>query len=94
MALVEGIPGILLPAQYQVRPWSVSRDCFWNIAGRSWAYGDNRLWPRLYDANRTKLPDPNNADLILPGIILDIPSIKGEEREGLWNENTEYPSFN
>jgi nucleoid-associated protein YgaU len=94
LALVEGIPGILLPARYQVRPWAVSRDCFWNIAGRNWAYGDNRLWPRLYDANRTKLTDPNNPDLIQPGITLDIPSIKGEEREGLWDENTDYPSFN
>ncbi|MDR2766828.1 MAG: LysM peptidoglycan-binding domain-containing protein [Treponema sp.] len=93
LALVEGIPGILLPAQYQVRPWAVSRDCFWNIAGRNWAYGDNRLWPHLYDANRTKLTDPNNPDIIHPGITLDIPSIKGEEREGLWDENTEYPSF-
>jgi hypothetical protein len=93
LALVEGIPDILLPAQYQVRPWAVSRDCFWNIAGRNWAYGDNRLWPHLYDANRTKLSDPNNPDLIRPGIILDIPSIKGEEREGLWNENTDYPAF-
>jgi nucleoid-associated protein YgaU len=94
LALIEGIPEILLPAQYQVRPWAVSRDCFWNIAGRNWAYGDNRLWPHLYDANRTKLTDPNNPNLIQPGVILDIPSIKGEEREGLWNENTEYPSFN
>ncbi|MDR2177822.1 MAG: LysM peptidoglycan-binding domain-containing protein [Treponema sp.] len=93
LALVKDIPGILLPSQYQVRPWAVSRDCFWNIAGRNWAYGDSRLWPYLYNANRTKLPDPANPNLILPGIILDIPSIKDEEREGLWDENTDYPSF-
>jgi nucleoid-associated protein YgaU len=93
LALVEDVPAVLLPARYQVRPWAVSRDCFWNIAGRNWAYADSRLWPHLYDANRTKLTDPNNPDLIRPGIILDIPSIKGEERDGLWNENTDYPSF-
>ncbi|MDR1410655.1 MAG: LysM peptidoglycan-binding domain-containing protein [Spirochaetaceae bacterium] len=93
LAFVEDEPGILLPAQYQVRPWSVSRDCFWNIAGRNWAYGDSLFWPRLYDANRSKLSDPGNPNLIHPGTVLDIPSIKGEEREGLWNETTEYPSF-
>jgi nucleoid-associated protein YgaU len=94
LALVEDIPDILLPAQYQVRSWVVSRDCFWNIAARNWAYGDSRLWRHLYDANRAKLADPNNPNLIRPGTILDIPSIKGEKREGLWDENTEYPSFN
>ncbi|MDR0452190.1 MAG: LysM peptidoglycan-binding domain-containing protein [Treponema sp.] len=93
LAFVEGDPGILLPAQYRVRPWSVSRDCFWNIAGRSWAYGDSFLWSRLYDANRSKLSDPGNPNLIHPGTVLDIPSIRGEEREGLWNEDTEYPAF-
>ncbi|MDR1127676.1 MAG: LysM peptidoglycan-binding domain-containing protein, partial [Treponema sp.] len=34
----EGKPE--LPARYTVRPWTSSRDCLWNIAGRSWAYGD------------------------------------------------------
>jgi nucleoid-associated protein YgaU len=82
-----------LPAQYTVRSWSVYRDCFWNIAGRPWVYGDSRKWRILYDANRTKLPEPGNPDLILPGMILDIPSIQGETRRGMWNEKTEYPSF-
>jgi nucleoid-associated protein YgaU len=93
LAFVEDFPGIL-PAQYQVRSWPAFRDCLWTIAGRSWVYGDSRLWRHLYDANRSKLPNPDNPDMLLPGTILDIPSIKNEVREGLWDENIDYPSFN
>jgi hypothetical protein len=77
---------VFLPAQYTVRPWVESKDCLWNIADRSWAYGDASQWRLLYNANRTKMPDPNNPDLIHPGMVLDIPSIKGEERRGMWND--------
>jgi nucleoid-associated protein YgaU len=81
----------LLPAQYTVRPWAISRDCFWNIAGRPWAYGDPHKWRLIYNANKAKLPDPNNPDLIEPGIVLDIPNVQGEGREGLWDANKTYP---
>jgi hypothetical protein len=91
LAFVQG--GAPLPAQYQVRSWTASRDCFWNIAARDWAYGDSRHWRYLYDANRSKLSNSNNPNLLQPGIILDIPSIRGEVREGLWDENADYPSF-
>jgi tetratricopeptide (TPR) repeat protein len=93
-AVVETAPvekPVLLPGQYTVRPWAVSRDCFWNIAGRSWAYGDPYKWRLIYDANKAKLPDPNNPDLIEPGIILDIPSVQGENREGPWDADKTYP---
>jgi nucleoid-associated protein YgaU len=80
-----------LPAQYTVRPWAVSRDCFWNIAGRPWAYGDPYKWRLLYNANKAKLPDPNNPDLIEPGMVLDIPSSQGEGREGAWDADKTYP---
>jgi len=79
-----------LPASYTVRAWSVSQDCFWNIAGRPWVYGNSRQWRTLYNANKAKLPDPNNPNLIEPGIILDIPSLKGEARQGAWDENATY----
>jgi hypothetical protein len=79
-----------LPSRYTVRPWAVSRDCLWNIAGRPWAYGDPAKWRLLYDANRLKLPDPNNPDLIHPGMVLDIPSIQGETRQGMWDANQSY----
>jgi tetratricopeptide (TPR) repeat protein len=81
----------VLPAQYRVRSWQVWRDCFWNIAGHPWAYGDSRQWRRIYEANRAKLPEPDNPDLILPGMVLDIPSLRGEVRQGLWDSATDYP---
>jgi len=79
-----------LPASYTVRAWGVSQDCFWNIAGRPWVYGNSRQWRTLYNANKAKLPDPNNPNLIEPGIVLDIPSLKGEVREGAWDKDKTY----
>jgi len=79
-----------LPATYTVRPWSVSKDSFWNIAGMAWAYGNPHLWRTLYNANKSKLPDPNNPDMLEPGIVLDIPSIKGELRQGAWESGKNY----
>jgi hypothetical protein len=79
-----------LPAQYTVRPWAVSKDCFWNIAGRAWVYGDPAKWRLIYNANKAKLPQPDNPDLIHPGLILDIPSVKGESRQGMWEANRTY----
>jgi len=73
-----------LPKQYTVRTWQKEKDCLWNISGYSWVYGDPTKWRVLYDANKSKMPDPNNPNLIKPGMVLDIPSIKGETREGMW----------
>ena len=87
--VVEGPPP--LPAQYTVRPWSTSKDCFWNIAGRPYVYNDPQRWKILYEANKTRLPEPNNADLMHPGMVLDIPSIKGETRQGMWDASKNYP---
>lgn len=76
-----------LPAQYTVRPWALTRDCLWSIAGQPWAYSDPHQWRVLYNANKSKLPDPNNPNLIEPGMVLDIPSLKGETRQGMWSGN-------
>ncbi|MCL2318789.1 MAG: LysM peptidoglycan-binding domain-containing protein [Treponema sp.] len=81
---------IPLPAQYTVRPWSTSKDCLWNIAGRPYVYNDPKKWKVLYDANKAKMPQPNNPDLIHPGMIMDIPSIKGETRQGMWDAGKTY----
>jgi hypothetical protein len=36
------------------------------------------------------MPQPSNPDLIHPGMILDIPSIRGESREGMWVDGRTY----
>jgi hypothetical protein len=82
-----------LPSQYTVRPWNVSKDCLWNIAGRPWVYNDPKKWKLIYDANKSSMPDPNNPDLIHPNMVLTIPSLKGESRSGLWDANKVYPSL-
>jgi nucleoid-associated protein YgaU len=79
-----------LPATYTVRAWSDSKDCLWNIAGRSWVYGDPHKWRILYNANKGKLPNPNNPNWLEPGIVLDIPVIKGETRQGEWVSGRNY----
>ena len=81
-----------LPAQYTVRLWSAFKDCLWNIAGRPWVYNDPYQWKRLYDANKSKMPKPNDPDLIEPGMVLDIPSIRGETRQGMWDAGKTYPT--
>lgn len=82
-----------LPDQYTVRTWSSTKDCLWNIAGRSWAYNDPWKWKVLYEANKGKMPEANNPDLIHPGMVLDIPAIKGETRRGMWDSNTNYQAL-
>jgi len=79
-----------LPAQYTVRSWDTFGDCFWNISGRSWVYNDPFRWPILYRANKHKLKDPKNPNLIEPGMIIDIPSIRGEVRQGMWDAGKKY----
>ena len=83
----------VFPGQYTVRSWATTGDSFWVIAGWSWVYNDSEQWRILYNANRDRLPDPANPDLILPGMVMIIPSLSGEVREGMWDANTTYPTF-
>lgn len=46
----------------------VRTDCLWKIALRY--YGNGALWPRIYDANRGQIKNPN---LIYPGQVFVIP---------------------
>jgi len=73
-----------LPAFYEVRLIPSRRDCFWRIAEYPFVYGDPWKWRVLYEANKDRLPDPANPDWIEPGIVLTIPPLAGEKREGTW----------
>jgi len=79
-----------LPAQYTVRTWVTFKDCLWNIAGRPWVYDNPHMWIFLYEMNKTRMPDSSNPDLIEPGMVLDIPSIRGEARQGMWDPGKTY----
>ena len=80
-------PAGLLPRFYVVRLTPIDRDTLTKIAGYDFVYGDRTLWPLLYEANRDTLRQPENPDLIHPGLVLEIPSRDGELREGTWQES-------
>lgn len=82
-----------LPKYYVVRPWAETKDCYWNIASRSYIYNNPLLWENLYQANKGAMKDPSNPDLIYPGMKIEIPSITGEFREGTYNPAVKYEPF-
>jgi predicted nuclease with TOPRIM domain len=55
---------------YTVGTWSRDRDCLWNIARKRDIYDNAWLWPRIWQANRDKIRDP---DIIHPGQRLQVP---------------------
>jgi nucleoid-associated protein YgaU len=54
------------PGRYVVKPG----DSLWRISGRADALGKSTEWPRLYEANRDRIQDP---DRIYPGQEIQIP---------------------
>ena len=74
----------VLPRYYEVRLIPERRDSFWRISGYDFIYGNTREWRHLYEANKDMLQDPDNPRLIQPGMLFEIPSIRGERREGVW----------
>lgn len=79
----------VLPRYYVVRLIPERRDCFWRIAEYDFVYGDPWQWRVLYEANKDRIPDPDNPDLIEPGMIMEIPSIASEERSGTWEPSAD-----
>ncbi len=79
-----------LPAKYVVRLIPERRDCLWRIAEYSFIYNNPLKWPVLYEANKKTFKNPSNPDLIFPGQVLVIPSIKGEARDGTWDSKKTY----
>ena len=47
----------------------IKGDCLWNIAKKDYIYNDPFKWPRIYEANKDKIKDP---DLIYPKQVFTI----------------------
>ena len=73
-----------LPAKYTVRLLPGNTDCLWNISGYEFIYDNPWEWRTIYNANKDIMPERDNPNLIHPGMVLDIPSLEGEERGGNW----------
>jgi nucleoid-associated protein YgaU len=67
------------PVYYKVK----KDDNLWNIAASEYIYGNPFLWKTLYEANKHNFVDNNNQNLIEPGQVILIPSIRGEARAGI-----------
>ena len=94
VAALEGVREVTpLPQFYVVRPWAETKDCYWNISGRQYVYNNPLLWENLYQKNKGKMQKPNDPNLILPGMKMEIPSLTGEYREGTYNPSKEYEPY-
>jgi hypothetical protein len=94
VAALDGVHAVTpLPQFYIVRPWSETKDCFWNISGRPYVYNNPLLWENLYQANKTNIPHPDDPNLILPGMKMKIPSLTGENREGTYDPSKDYDPY-
>lgn len=82
-----------LPQYYVVRPWAQTKDCYWNISGRPYIYNDPRLWENLYQKNKNSMPKPDDPNLILPGMKMEIPSLSGEFRDGVYSPSKSYDAY-
>ncbi len=81
-----------MPQTYTVvrRNNSRTTDSFWNISSYDFIYADTQKWQILYEKNKGKIRDENNPRLISPGLVFNIPSIMGEQREGLYKSSETY----
>lgn len=55
----------------------VRGDCLWNIAKKKEHYDNPFAWPKIYQANRDQIKNP---DLIYPNQVFKIPNLTEEEK--------------
>lgn len=95
IALAKDIKGLYREKKietYTVGVWYKTKDCLWNISGKETIYGDPMLWPKIWQANKGIVRNP---DIIHPGDELKIPKkamktsdeMKAERR--YWREKKE-----
>ncbi|MGE5683349.1 MAG: LysM peptidoglycan-binding domain-containing protein [Bacillota bacterium] len=64
-----------IPAE---KNYTVSRgDCLWNIAKKKDIYNNAFAWPKIYQANRDQIKNP---DLIYPKQVFKIPNLTEDEK--------------
>ncbi|MCR5437074.1 MAG: hypothetical protein K6E97_08420 [Treponema sp.] len=94
VAALDGVRDVTpLPEYYIVRPWAETKDCYWNISGRPYIYNNPLLWENLYQANKDKMPRPNDPNLIHPGMKMKVPSLTGEYRTGVYDPKKSYEPY-
>lgn len=84
---------LALPARYTVRLIPARRDCLWRIAEYPFIYNNPLKWTVIYEANKKTFKDPSNPNLIFPGQVLQIPTLRGETRDGTYDPTKDYPTF-
>lgn len=78
----------------------VKGDCLSKIAGMTKIYGNTRLWPAIWDANKNgvvsappkvakTIPNPN---LIYPGQVLKIPALTDAQKQEALSKGNSYKS--
>lgn len=76
----------------------VKGDCLFKIAGMKNIYGNSKLWPAIWDANKsavvsappkvpTAIPNPN---LIYPGQVLKVPTLTEAQKEEAMKKANSY----
>lgn len=93
LAALDGALGSAFPEFYVVRPWPEANDCYWNIAGRPYVYNNPWMWRKLYEANKDAMENPDNPNIIEPGMKIKIPRLKGESRSGVYAPSKKYGTF-
>ncbi|MDR2842329.1 MAG: ankyrin repeat domain-containing protein [Spirochaetaceae bacterium] len=93
-AAKEKTPSLVYPRYYTVGMRRGITDMLYRIAALPGIYNDPSLWTLIYEANKSKLTNPDNPHLILEGTVLEIPSLKGEPREGNYIPTQNYPPIN
>lgn len=81
---------LVLPKYYVITLREPVTDCLWRISEFDFIYDTPLEWRTLYDANKEHFRDPENPDLVFPGQVLEIPSLRGEKREGTHTEGAVY----
>lgn len=72
---------------YTVGTWAENRDCLWNISGKMEIFGDPSLWPKIWQANKDIIRNP---DIIHPGQVLTLPAKSAKDAEELKAERKYY----